>query len=249
MLKRFIFLQLLKVPQIKNWYVRRRISAKRSWYKGRSLEDIFTSIYHQSSWAPENKNEGCFYSGPGSYGEPASEYVNWLVRFISDRNIESMVDLGCGDFAIGRRITKALPNLTYTGCDVVPFLIDHLQNTEATERIQFSHVNAVSSPIPKGSLITIRQVLQHLDNASIQKILAKLGGYEYIVITEHQLADRFIKKPNIDKPPGPDTRLREASSIFLNKDPFHLKVKEVLRVRQDSYTQEAHIVTYLVEKP
>lgn len=248
MIRRFVFLQLLKFPFIRNWYVKRRITAKRQAYSGQCTEEIFSKIYEEQIWAPAEAKNTAFHSGSGSYGLPANEYVQWMIKFINRNGIKSMVDLGCGDFGIGRQITGALPHLHYTGCDVVPALINQLHKTEAGDNIKFMVADAAEAELPAGSLLTIRQVLQHLDNDSIQKILAKIDEYTYVVITEHQLAAPLIQIPNKDKPVGPDTRLREASSVCLEKRPFSLQVEEVLRVRQDAYNQEAYIVSYLVKK-
>ena len=65
----------------------------------------------------------------------------------------------------------------------------------------------------------IRQVLQHLDNKSIIKILNKIKSYKYAIITEHIPKNIFI--PNIDKNIGLTTRLEFNSGINVEIEPFN----------------------------
>ena len=75
----------------------------------------------------------------------------------------------------------------------------------------------------------IRQVLQHLDNKSITKILDKIKSYKYVIITEHIPKNIFI--PNIDKSIGLTTRLEFNSGINIEIEPFNfnfLTKKEII---------------------
>jgi len=51
----------------------------------------------------------------------------WISSFVAERRITSIVDLGCGDFRVSRRLC-AVTGAHYTGLDVVPDLIAY--NTE-----------------------------------------------------------------------------------------------------------------------
>jgi hypothetical protein len=60
-----------------------------------------------------------FFSGGGSLEEFAAPYTDWLIRFIAERKINTVVDLGCSDFRVGRRICSAV-SVNYVGVDIVP---------------------------------------------------------------------------------------------------------------------------------
>ena len=94
-----------------------------------SIEDTFTRIYQQSLWG---KAEGSpFYSGSGSHEprivEPYTQIISTFMVFYQlfhDRKL-SVVDVGCGDFAVGRRF---LPLVSQCGgLDVVKDLVEHNQ--------------------------------------------------------------------------------------------------------------------------
>ena len=49
--------------------------------------------------------------------------------------------------------------------------------------IHFSHLNATDSDLPGADLLIIKDVLQHLPNKDIRKILAKTKTFRYVLIT------------------------------------------------------------------
>jgi hypothetical protein len=74
--------------------------------------------------------------------------------------------------------------------------------------------------------VFIRQVLQHLCNDEIGRIIAQLQNkYKYLVLTEH-LPSSSSFQPNIDKLTGPHTRLSLGSGVMVTSFPFDLKIDE-----------------------
>jgi hypothetical protein len=78
--------------------------------------------------------------------------------------------------------------------------------------------------LPEGDVVTIRQVLQHLSNADIAQVVAKLAQYEYAIITDHQPAGAFT--PNVDIPSGRYIRVGIGSALNLAEEPFRLSFLE-----------------------
>ncbi len=78
--------------------------------------------------------------------------------------------------------------------------------------------------LPKGDCIILRQVLQHLSNSEIQKIIKKLSPYKYVILSEHIPTGNFI--PNKDIIAGQGIRLKQNSGVKLLEPPFNLKVIE-----------------------
>ena len=79
------------------------------------MEGIFTKIYEKKIWG-DNKNKN--YSGSSGGGSCTSynkKYVEILKKVISDYNITSVVDLGCGD---GRWLI-AVASLTKYRCTCI----------------------------------------------------------------------------------------------------------------------------------
>ncbi len=74
----------------------------------------------------------------------------------------------------------------------------------------------------------IRQVLQHLSNAEISRVLENANKYKYLIVTEHYPNPAAKLKPNLDIPHGPTVRLQYDSAVVLDKPPFNLKNIELL---------------------
>lgn len=202
-----------------NWAKRLYHRARGARNRGRSTADVFSSIYSSKQWG----SAGEFNSGAGTLHDAvASPYVEAVGKALAGIGLENsrFVDLGCGDFRIGSQIAPLASS--YTGCDVVPALVEHLNRNHGNERIRFQCVDMVLDELPEGDVCFIRQVLQHLSNEQIQRILPKLSRYRCVFITEHIPNRSKPHQPNLDKAQGPDIRLYWNSGVFLDQPPFSL---------------------------
>ena len=211
-------------PPILKFKRKLQLAALRRRYSRMAIEEVFSEIYESRLWGADEA--GTFCSGSGSRGHVASAYAAFVRTFIIEHNIRSVADLGCGDFAIGSEIAKAVDH--YVGVDVVPELIEYLKRKNRLSGVEFRCVNIVDDELPGAQLCLIRQVFQHLSNQQILNVVRKLGKYEYVMVTEHYPAPYRVIVPNKDKPHGPDTRLLDDSAVYLDKPPFGLVVQEVL---------------------
>ncbi len=181
---------------------------------------IFNKIYGQGVWG--KKSGLSFFSGPGSHdGKVVTPYVESVKLFLEQIGGKpSAVDLGCGDFNVGQQIRPFCGN--YIACDVVLDLItDNAQKFAALD-VDFRCVDMVDDALPKADVIFLRQVLQHLSNAMIAKVLAKVPvSCKHLILTEDiPWQDGF--SPNLDKPTGPSTRTQFGSGVVVDTLPFGL---------------------------
>jgi hypothetical protein len=100
--------------------------------------------------------------------------------------------------------------------------------------------------LPDGDLCLVRQVLQHLSNAEISKVLENVRKYKYLIVTEHYPNPVIKMKPNLDIPHGPTVRLRYDSAVVLDKPPFNLKNTQLLLDVEAE--EETRIKTFLVSR-
>jgi hypothetical protein len=145
----------------------------------------------------------------------------------------TVVDLGCGDFAIGRELIARLPSLNYIGCDIVPELIEHHTKAHSSDRVCFQTVDIVAEHLPAGDVCLVRQVLQHLSNDDIQHVLPKLEKYRAIYVSEGQ--PMIVEGPvNPDKPIGSgvrfDWRTGRGRGLELDQPPFNRQIRSILSV-------------------
>jgi SAM-dependent methyltransferase len=199
---------------------------KAGYYKRLSVSEAFSAIYRSHAWGSIEDRPFC--SGDGSIREEAvGPYCAMIRDFIAANNIRRVVDLGCGDFAVGSRFVD--PAVDYVGIDVVPDLIRYNQEHFAVPGVEFRCMNIIEDELPPGDLCLVRQVLQHLSNAQIQQTLKSLRRYRYVIATEHVYAGAGLRH-NRDKPQGPGTRIPRRSGVFLESSPFNCPAKLVLEV-------------------
>lgn len=121
-------------------------------------------------------------SGYGSYGEALERKLNWL----SGLDIESIAEVGCGDFNFGSNLLKLYPNATYTGYDISEFIIQKNKK----EYPQYTFTNEFV--LPKCDLTLCVDVLYHiLDDEECEKMLEELkkGWKKYLAITAYEKAE------------------------------------------------------------
>lgn len=191
----------------------------------------FNYIYSHKKWGEGKIKSKKYYSGKGSHEEEYFlPYIVAIKEMVKDCGIKSILDLGCGDFNVGQAIMEDVVNVKYVGIDIVQGMIDELNKEHGSENIEFKCLDIVDDDLPDAELCLIRQVLQHLDNGEIQRILSKLGKYKYVVITEHVTEKSIAKKYNRDKVHGQDARIEYGSGVYLEEKPYCLQVKTLLRI-------------------
>jgi SAM-dependent methyltransferase len=177
-----------------------------------AAQEIFENIYRNKIWGGRKRFWRRFYSGSGSVGANiVRPYIAAVAPLIAGKHV---IDLGCGDFNVGRRLVSRADH--YIGCDIARPVIEH--NRKKFPPIEFLVVDAIEDPLPDGDIVILRQVLQHLDNASVAKILDKLWKYQAAIITEHIPKHSFT--PNIDMRIGAGNRIGFQSGLVLTEPPF-----------------------------
>lgn len=200
-------------------------------YSKMDRKQTFNYIYSHKKWGGGKIENKKYYSGQGSHEEKyVQPYIMLIKEMIKDDEIKSILDLGCGDFNVGKAIMEDIAHVKYVGVDIVQGMIDELNKEQGSDNIEFTCLDIVDDDLPDADLCLIRQVLQHLDNGEIQRILSKLSKYKYVVITEHITEKTTAKTYNRDKVHGQHARIEYGSGVYLEETPFCLDVKTLLRV-------------------
>ena len=209
---------------LEGWLARRAgrlplVPAEKDW-STLSARDAFSHVYRRRIWG---SGPG-FNSGPGSRDpQVVQPYVVAVRAWARELGPMDAVDLGCGDFTVGRQLRALFGR--YVACDVVPDLIASLKAGPDAESVEFQCLDLTLDPLPAGDVVFIRQVLQHLPNAAIHALVPKLARYRWLVLTEHLPASLDFP-PNRDKPIGPEIRLAAGSGVDLCAEPFLLRAQE-----------------------
>uniref|UniRef100_A0A6C0APC6 Uncharacterized protein n=1 Tax=viral metagenome TaxID=1070528 RepID=A0A6C0APC6_9ZZZZ len=150
------------------------------------METIFTNIYEQKIWGDNSNNIYSGSSGFGSKIEYNKDYILALKKFIHEKNIESVVDLGCGDFITGPCIYDTL-NISYTGYDIYQKVIDFHKINNKNTNYEFINLDFYNKKelIKTADLCIIKDVLQHWPLKYIYNFLDYLidtKKFKYILI-------------------------------------------------------------------
>ena len=242
---------LVRLQQLRRYWEARKNAAQ-------SPEQVFSRIYRTQQWGSRGTDgQSCgFHSGGGSVDEAiVGPYVDLIRKELASGEPAKpqVVDLGCGDFFVGRRLLDCCSH--YIGVDVVPNLIEHLRTSVNDERVRFIALDITqANEYPDADVCMLRQVLQHLSNAQIRNILPKLDKYARVYITEHYPSDKYEVVPNLDKVHGADIRLYQNSGVYLDRPPFNLppeRLKLLLDLRAPDFGKlfgGGFIRTYKLER-
>lgn len=100
-------------------------------------------------------------SGPGSHKGVTSDAVNFINSVIKKYNIESILDLGCGDWNWFSEVDLA--NCSYIGWDADELMIADNQSKYGAENINFFVKDIFNNEYPRVDLIICRDVLFHVE--------------------------------------------------------------------------------------
>jgi hypothetical protein len=184
-------------------------------------KDVMNQIYEMNLWGG---NQFDFYSGIGSHDAKIIDpYLKVIIAFLESYNRSLIVcDLGCGDFNIGKHLTKY--SKKYIAIDIVENLIKRNKNLYKDHNLEFYCLDIINDKLPSGDCIILRQVLQHLSNKDIEKVIKKITIYKYIILTEHIPLGNFVSNKDIIS--GQGIRLKQNSGVNILEAPFNLKIKD-----------------------
>ena len=196
--------------------------------KNTSNGEVFNKIYKKGIWGKNAFGEPI--SGSGSHAkEIIQPYISEVSKFLLDIKPSIVVDLGCGDFNVGKNFINLCEK--YLACDVSSEILNrNKDNFSQLKNVEFRLVDLAFDYLRIGDVCFVRQLLQHLSNNDIEKFITKLNSqkpYKYLVLTEHlPLSDNF--NPNVDKNTGADIRLSHKSGVVLHSEPFYLRALETI---------------------
>lgn len=217
---------------------RSNTNSKKPWPTKEAMEQI----YEEKLWGGSDHD---FYSGSGSH-DPAltGPYIDKVRTFLGSFEEPLVVcDLGCGDFNVGNELVDHTKK--YIAVDIVEPLIERNKERFQNENLEFRCLDIAEDKWPTGDCVILRNVLQHLSNTEIEKVVEKLSAYRYLILTEHIPEGDF--EPNKDIISGQGIRIKKKSGVDLMKAPFKLKVsskEEWLSLPAGDWP--GRIVTYLI---
>jgi len=186
-----------------------------------TAKSTFETVYKKNIWGKDKLGNPS--SGGGSHDlYVITPYIKIIKETIEKLNCKIIIDLGCGDFNIGKNFYDACDH--YIACDISKHIININRKKFIKQNLEFRELNITEDNLPKGDLAFIRQVLQHLPNSDIQKLVNYLNvykPYKYLIVTEsiHTIEDTSINR-NLD---SNIYYAFKGVGVEIHKKPFDLK--------------------------
>ena len=114
------------------------------------------------------------------------------------------------------------------GIDIVPKLIARNKELFEQANLEFHCLDMVHEEWPTTDVVLLRQVMQHLSNAEIMKVVQKLKRVPYLIVTEHVPMGPY--ESNKDMVTSQGIRLKKKSGVDLMAPPFDLGAKNVQKI-------------------
>jgi 2-polyprenyl-3-methyl-5-hydroxy-6-metoxy-1,4-benzoquinol methylase len=157
-------------------------------------------------------------SGPGSHLSNAKEVISLVNNTVKKYNIQSILDLGCGDFNWLKEVD--LKNVKYMGWDACPKMIENNNKKYGNNDVKFFTKDIVLEHYPNVDLIICRDVLFHMKKSISKKIINNVKNKcKYFISTSFK---KVNKNSGIGESLDWDFYL-----INLDIEPFNLKPYEI----------------------
>lgn len=159
---------------------------------------------HEQAFTPQYVER----SGLGSTLEFTGPYRDFLSRFVAERGVVSVLDLGCGDMTVMKNTD--LHGARYRGVDVVKERL--ARNRAICPGWDFEHRDVHAWTPDAADLVLVKDVLQHWSTADVKGWLARLGGARF----------RFALLTNCNYGPTTNTDIETGGwrSLDLTAPPF-----------------------------
>lgn len=143
-----------------------------------SAEAIFRDIYRRNHWAGAASP-----SGAGASPDQTQQLGAALPALLRRLAVETLLDLPCGDYSWMRTID--LPVASYVGADLLPELVQPLEEAYTDPKHQFRVLDLTRDPLPKTDLLLCRDCLVHLSFGEIRRALNNVlrSGIPFLLTT------------------------------------------------------------------
>ena len=179
---------------------------------------IFFLIYKTNHWNKYEKvdKNNLLVSGPGSF--PGSlqtkNIIDNLDFFIKKNNIQSMLDMPCGDFSWMQDLIKKNNSINYKGYDIVEDIISYNNKKYSKNNVSFFCKDIINEKnFDNFDLVFIRDFFIHIDNASIDILLKNIKSSKV----------RFLACSNNNNEFNKDIVLGQHRKVNLTIEPFYMK--------------------------
>ncbi len=139
---------------------------------------VFRYAYHHNLWRGAETP-----SGAGSSVVQTTVIADALPELCQRYDVASVLDVPCGDHHWMARVN--LPNVRYTGGDIVPEIVAEAARRYGARDRRFLVLDLTRSPLPPADLLLCRDCLVHLSYTDIAKAIGNIRRSDigYVLMT------------------------------------------------------------------
>jgi len=188
--------------------------------KDKIKKQVFTSIYKSNHWVQKDNTlakNSISVSGHGSNINTKQffELKKIFSKIINDKQINSVLDMPCGDFLWFHEIIKD-KNIRYVGIDIVEELIQANNVKYQNNNFGFINDDIVNfNTSDKFDLILIRDLFIHIQNSDIIQIIKNIQKMNFsyvalnsynnkvnhdVIVGKHRKVNLLVEPFNLGKP-------------------------------------------------
>lgn len=122
----------------------------------------FEEIYQGKTWGESRLYPGHGGSGTGSSVQYVRSLISFLQQYITQNQVSTFLDIGCGECEWQRAIDWARLGCEYIGVELQSDVVDRVrQDLGSREDMRILQGDALSMQLPESDLIFIKEVFQH----------------------------------------------------------------------------------------
>ena len=185
-----------------------------------NYQEIFSKIYNGKIWGDGIEIP---LSGSGSEPENSVIYVKIIKTYISENDVNSVLDFGHGSFEMWDSWgSEAFKGIEYLGIDLVEELSEKTDIKYGSLNRKFKFLDMSYTPLPSADLLICKDVLQHLPTLYIFKLISSFSNYKSIILCN----DVYIRGSILFEIKE-FIQLRKRVTLLLNgRNPFFLNVRK-----------------------
>ena len=179
---------------------------------------VFTSIFESKHWVQNGDRQPKEYISISGHGsnintKQSNNLISSLLIFIEKYQINSLLDMPCGDFLWMREFLKKKSEIKYLGIDIVDEIIKKNKKKYENEKVKFASFDIINFYTEeKFDLVFMRDFFIHINNSDIKKILINL----------QKMNIDYFAFENYDIKKNEDVTIGRHRKINLKLDPFNL---------------------------
>ncbi len=137
---------------------------------------IFNLIFKSYHWRDYNKTTiDESDSGLGSDLKITKQLIKDLDIFLKNNQIDSILDIACGDFFWMNKLINNNKHLNYLGLEIVESIVKKNNKIFSNQKVKFICSDVIKEDLPQNhDLIIVRDFLIHIKNVDIINLVEKI---------------------------------------------------------------------------